>query len=124
MKKLLAALTIVLMTGACAWNADLDGDGKTLGDFTIADLKSAEELATAQGDDVAALCYIELSKYVASKQGAATPNEAAGLFTKFQKVRGFRRSRSEGLPEDINTRCAPLITSGSKTILLLRRLIL
>ena len=121
--KYFAILFIIVLTGCVDLGTTrTDGSLGRLATLTAKDLKTAEVMAIAANDKVASLCYRELANYVGSKKVIVVP-DGAGVFTVFQAARSIRRDRDKGIPDTINTRCAPLIVDAGKTLFKLRRLV-
>lgn len=116
-------LVLALMFMSACTSLTINDENVTFAEFTVADLQGAQALALADNDEVARLCYVELEKFVVSR-GAVTVGEATlGAFSKFQRLRMTRRHIDQGVPEEINTRCAPLIVDAGKTLIRIRRLV-
>lgn len=114
------AIAILLSLSACA--ALPQGDRQALADFTVSDLKAAHASAVQTNDAVAARCWEVLAKHV-NERAAAPTTEAVGAATAWQMARNLRRRLEQGVPEEVNAACAPLVTSAAGTVLKLRKLI-
>lgn len=110
------AASLPLLLGACATGADFDTKARSLSDFTVADLKAANELAVAAGDEKAKACYPALIEYVESLQGyrdiTTEAEKVEGAFVVYQRARNIRRALDVGVPESVEIHCASLLNDS------------
>jgi len=115
-----AALPLLLVACASGPNISPDGDLRSLSDFTVADLQSANALAIAAGDEKAKACYPALIDYVESLQVYRDVTTEAekndGAFTAYQRTRNVRRAFDGGVPETVEIYCSALF-NDSKTFI-------
>jgi 16S rRNA G527 N7-methylase RsmG len=84
--------------------------------ITSEDLDAATARAVAGGDQIGALCYPVLKKYLA--QGVSGLDKVAGAFDAFEKTRllGQKVSAMQ-VPQDLQIACAPLVQDEKGLIL-------
>lgn len=112
--RLVLAFVGAIALGGCSANVASVLQGQSfeetlaaLKNVTIADLDAATARAVAGGDQIAALCYPVLKKYVQSAPDGK--DKVAGLVDAFEKARllGQKVSTAQ-IPQDLQIACAPL----------------
>ncbi len=113
--RLVLAVLVAAALSGCSANlaslnssTDLASFRAALKEITAADLDAATARALAGGDQIGAMCYPVLKKYV--QQGVAGQDQVAGLFDAFEKARlGAGKIASMQVPDDLRIACAPLV---------------
>ncbi len=111
------AIILALFLAGCG---SITGDDplSRLGDFTVADLKAANDLAVSADDQIAMACYPELIKFV-ERVGdfRAETRTVAGAFSAYQRARNVRRRLELGLPDSLRIGCAALLNDSKRSVL-------
>lgn len=120
---LFAGLFLVGCTAANVIKEDVgfDENARAVSDFTLADLKAANQLAIAAGDEKAKACYPALIRFVEQDlqpyRDVTTEAETVnGLFVKYQRARNLRRAVGDGVPEYIEIACSSMVNDSRSFI--------
>lgn len=77
-------------------------------DFALNDIRAAQDLAVAAGDEAAIQCYGVLEARVA-KLGPRLEPPVIGAVSAYQKARNVRRFIAAGISEELRAACAWMI---------------
>jgi hypothetical protein len=112
-------LTTVLFCGLLASCADVSAARTELRTFTLADLDAAHASAVAHQDPVAAGCWQAVGDALRAQgeiPSTAAASSSSGAATAWQIARNVRRRIGAGVPDAVNTACAPLVLDAQKTL--------
>jgi len=88
-----------------------------LSKFTLNDLQHASAIGKAGGDKLGPLCYDWLAAQLQA-QSSSDPNATvAGLISAFEKARLLQQAVSNGISQDFQIHCAPLLSDAQSNLL-------
>lgn len=88
----------------------------SLSRITLTDLQNAEADAKANGDRLALMCYQYLAEQLPSAAAAGSA-AISGPISGFQRLRDFGRALDQGVSQEFQLNCAPLLSDARANLL-------
>ena len=120
MKRFIPIIITALFLAGCGALSPVGPDDplSKIGDFTVADLRAADQMAVAAGDDIAHACYPQMIKFVRSVGDLRDETRTVmGAFSTYQRARNARRRLQEGLPTYLRIGCAALLNDSRRSLI-------